>query len=102
MGTPFLDENGRTLVPVRKLLETIGAELTYDQCACTVRAVRGETAVVIRIGQKVIAVNGEETAVDSKAVIIDGRTYLPARAVLEAFGYSLSWSDASKTIYVWD
>lgn len=102
MGMPFLDENGRTLVPVRKLLEAIGAELSYDQGAGTVKAVRGDTTVIIRIGEKGVTVNGAATAADAKAVIKEGRTYLPARAVLEAFGYSLSWSGASKTIYAWD
>jgi hypothetical protein len=58
--------------------------------------------VVITIGEKGITVNGKETATDTKAVIKEGRTYLPARAVLEAFGYSLSWSGAAKTIYVWN
>jgi hypothetical protein len=102
MGMPFVDENGRTLVPVRKLLEAIGAELSYNQEKQTVSAVRGDTAVIIKIGEKEITVNGHETATDTKAVIKDGRTYLPARAILEAFGYSLSWSGASKTIYVWN
>ncbi|QHI71198.1 copper amine oxidase N-terminal domain-containing protein [Aminipila terrae] len=37
---------------------------------------------------------------DTEAVMKDGRTYLPARAVLEAFGYDLSWSDASSTVYI--
>src|SRR5665648_1032497 len=29
MGMPFINENNRTLVPVRKLLESIGAEVSY-------------------------------------------------------------------------
>lgn len=35
---------------------------------------------------------------DTKTVIRDGRTYIPARAVFSAFGYDLTWHGGSITL----
>lgn len=111
LGVPFIDDNYRTMVPMRKLLETIGADITWDNTAKTVTAVKNFPAtneypagknVIVKaaIGTDFITVNGSHVDMDTEAVIKEGRTYLPARAVLEAFGYDLSWSDASGTVYI--
>ncbi|QIB69208.1 hypothetical protein Ami103574_07670 [Aminipila butyrica] len=111
LGMPFLDENHRTMVPMRKLLESIGVELTWDNTVKKVTAVKTLAAnneypagrmitVEAAIGEDFITVNGKTVKMDTAAVIRDGRTYLPVRAVLEAFGYGVSWSDASSTVYV--
>ena len=103
MGTPFIDENSRTLVPVRKLLESIGASVSYETgekgLVTSVSAERSGILVTINIGSSRYSVNGESRAMDTVAIIKDGRTYLPARPVLEAFGYDVSYSEAGKTVY---
>lgn len=38
--------------------------------------------------------------VDGEAMIVDGRTYIPLRAVSEAMGAEVAWDDATKTAYV--
>lgn len=111
LGVPFLDKNHRSMVPMRKLLESIGAEITWDNASKTVTAVKNYPAtneypagknvtVKVAIGDSFITVNGKRVDMDTEAVMKEGRTYLPARAVLEAFAYGLSWSDASSTVYI--
>ncbi|MFV0516926.1 MAG: glycosyl hydrolase family 18 protein [Aminipila sp.] len=111
MGVPYLDENHRTLVPMRKLLETIGAKIQWDNQTKTVTASKllpatneypaGKNVVVnVTIGDKFITANGKRIDIDTKAVMKDGRTYIPVRAVLEAFGYDLSWNDAGSVVYI--
>lgn len=110
-GIPFLDKNHRTMIPMRKLLESIGADITWDNDSKTVTAVKMLPAtneypagkninVQVTIGNKFVTVNGNRIDLDTEAVMKDGRTYLPARAVLEAFDYSLAWSDVSSTVYI--
>jgi len=103
MGMPFIDENNRTLVPVRKLLETIGAEVNYtsdtDGKVVSVSAALNGTYINLMIGSDQYTVNDKELTMDTAAVIKNGRTYIPARPVLEAFGYKLSYSEAGKSIY---
>lgn len=109
-GMPFVDDNNRTLLPMRKLLEAIGAEISYDNQTRTITATKaasdasgiigGSTVVKVTIGEKSILVNGKPVELDTQAIIKGDRTYLPARAILEAFGYQLKWSQGSRTVYI--
>ena len=51
-------------------------------------------------GKNRIVVNGAKVTTDTKAKIIDGRVYLPIRAVLEAFGASVGWDQDSQCVTV--
>ncbi|MHC1723705.1 MAG: glycosyl hydrolase family 18 protein [Aminipila sp.] len=103
MGMPFIDENNRTLVPVRKLLESLGATINYTSNAggkvSSVTADLKGTHIIINIGTNEYSVNGKNLTMDTVAVIKEGRTYLPARPILEAFGYNMSFSQAGKCVY---
>lgn len=100
MGVPFIDAAGRTDVPLRKPLEKIGANVSYDGKTKMVTAVKGDITVQIPINKNGILVNGVKRTIDSGAVIIKGRTYLPIRAVMEAFGYTVEWNQISKTVSI--
>lgn len=103
LGIPFIDENNRTLVPVRKLLESIGATVTYTSDAkgkvVSVEAERNGTQLSMEIGSNQYSLNGQPLLMDTAAVIKDGRTFMPARPALEAFGYEMSYSEAGKSVY---
>jgi hypothetical protein len=99
-GVPFIDGNNRTLLPLRKPLEAIGAVVSYDEGSRVVTAVRDATTVEVAIGEDTIVVNGQKVAMDTEAVIEDGRTYIPLRAVFSAFGCEVEWHGASNTVYL--
>jgi len=99
-GVPYIDSNNRTMIPFRKPVEAIGASVSFDDNKKEVTAVKGEITVRLTIGESVILVNGQETAMDTQAVIKDGRTYIPLRAVLSAFGYDVAWHGSSSTVYI--
>ena len=99
-GTPFIDESSRTLIPLRKPLEAIGATVEYDENNKVVTTSKNGVKVKIPIGESSIEVNGSKIVMDTKAVIQDGRTYIPLRAVFSAFGYDINWHDSSKTVYL--
>jgi hypothetical protein len=96
-AAPFI-ENGRTLVPVRYLGDAIGATTNWDGTSNTVTLTMGNTVVALVIGANDITVNGQTSPLDVAPVIKDGRTYLPARSVAEAFGYTVSWDQATQTV----
>src|SRR5665647_1507254 len=103
MGVAFIDGNGRTLVPFRKLLEAVGAKVSFnsngDGKVISVDASLNGTHIILNIGSNRYSVNGKDLTMDTAAVIKDGRTYIPARPVLEAFGYNVSYSEAGKSVY---
>lgn len=57
----------------------------------------GEFILTLQIDSKVMTVNGIETEIDTAPVIIDGRTLVPIRAIIEAMGGSVNWNDDTKT-----
>jgi GH18 family chitinase len=97
-GVPFINNDDRTMIPLRKPLEAIGAEVDYDNINCVVTAVKGNIIVKVPVDKNVIYVNEQEIEIDTEAIIRDNRTYIPLRAVMEAFGYELDWHNNSRTI----
>lgn len=98
LGMPFIDNNNRMLVPVRKILEYIGADVEYAEANRTVFSVKDGVHIEIPIDMKYISVNGQRTDMDTSAVIVEGRTYLPLRYVLQGFGYNIEWHEGSRTV----
>lgn len=89
-AAPYVAD-GRTMVPIRALTETFGAEVNYDNDARTVTIVDGDTTIVMTIGETTYTVNGEEQTMDVAPVIGSGdRTYVPVRFVAEALGYKVT------------
>jgi hypothetical protein len=97
-GYPFIDSNNRTLVPMRITLEKAGATVSWDNESKTAKAEKDGITVIVTIGKNFIVINNEVRKIDTAAIIKDGRTYLPIRAVLEAFGYSINWNYNTKTV----
>lgn len=99
-GEPFIDANNRTLVPLRGALEAFGAVTTWDQLTSTAIVEKGNTLVQVPIGQPHIFVNGALVSNDTSAIILEDRTFLPIRAVFEAFGAGVSWDETNRAVIV--
>ncbi|MFM9414457.1 copper amine oxidase N-terminal domain-containing protein [Peptococcus simiae] len=54
--------------------------------------------VVLSINSKDMLVNGEKVLIDAPAVINNSRTFVPLRAVAEAFGVKVDYDNASRSI----
>ncbi len=96
-GSPFID-NSRTLVPLRVTMESFGATVSWDAETSTAIVRKGTTTVKCTIGEMSITRNGVRIDNDAAAVIKDSRTYLPIRAVLEAFGATVSWDGSVRVV----
>jgi Leucine-rich repeat (LRR) protein len=97
---PFIDENGRTLVPFRAVLESFGAKVDWDSQNNTAIATKEKITVRIPTGVNYILKNDEKIENDTITVNINGSLYLPIRAVLEAFDASVGWNANTKTVDV--
>ena len=97
-GYPFVDEANRTQVPFRVTLETFGCTVTWDNDTRTARAEKDGVVVEVPIGQAYILENGRQVPIDTTSRIRENRTYLPIRAVLEAFGAYVTWDQENKQV----
>ncbi|QZY56942.1 glycosyl hydrolase family 18 protein [Crassaminicella profunda] len=100
MGMPFIDENKRTLMPVRKSLEMIGAKVSFDEKNQIVRATKENITIEIPMNQDYVKVNDKILKMDTKAFIKNGRTYIPLKYVFEGFEYNIQWHEESRTVIV--
>ena len=100
LGFPFVDENDRTQVPFRATLEKYGAKVEWNNEDRIAIATKDEIVVEVPIDESYILKNGEEIPVDTAARIVNGRTYLPIIAVIEAFGSEVEWDAALNTVVI--
>lgn len=97
-GKPFVDANGRTQVPLRVVMEQYGCDVKWDSMSSTAIITKGSTTVTVPIGKGYITVNGKNVPMDTAALVQDGHTYLPIRAVLEAFGANVNWDNGKVSV----
>ena len=99
-GAPFIDQANRTQVPFRQTMEQFGCTVSWDSGNNIAVAQKDGVTVQVPIGASYIIKDGKQIANDTAALIKDNRTYLPIRAVLEAFGAEVGWDDNTQTVQV--
>ena len=101
---PFIDENNRTLVPLRPIANGLGLEVSWNDDTNTAAFTDGETTVefVVDSGKYHCFLNDFDMHVyvemDTKPVIRDSRIYAPARYLAECFQYTVGWEQATQTV----
>ncbi len=91
----------RTLLPVRYLAESCGADVTWDEKTKQVTLTKGEARVLMTIGSQKLLVNNKTTQMDVAPVIIKDRTMLPARWVAENLGWQVAWDETKRTVAIY-
>jgi hypothetical protein len=97
-GVPYIADTGLTMMPLRACLNAVGCDVAWDDQTKTVLVWKGSVSVEIPVGSREIYVNQKAVPVETPAVIKDGRTYLPLRAVLEAYGYQVNWDGTARAV----
>lgn len=94
--------NDRTMVPVRAIFEYMNYTVEWIDETQTVVIINSDSTktVKIPIGSSNIYANGTEVYTDVPAQVINDRTYLPLRAISEAFELNVEWEDETNTVYI--
>ena len=93
-------ENNRVLVPMRKIVESLEADVNWNNITRTITAVKGDIKVVLPVGSKRAHKNGQPLSLDVPAKIVNGRTLVPIRFISEAFGADVMWRQDSRTVVI--
>ena len=106
---------GRTMVPVRALVETLGGEVEYQAGAegDTIRFVIDGYVYEFAIGSTTVKVSPtadddkdtpqpDDIQMDCAPYIKGGRTYVPIRFISEALGYEVGWDAYYETAILLD
>ena len=97
-GSPATIVEGRTLVPLRAIFESLGATVDWDKDTRTASSKLGDTQIKLTVGEKTLYKNGTAVALDVPATIINGRTMVPARAIADSYGVSVEWNKETRTV----
>ena len=92
--------NNRTLVPVRGIFEQLGFDIEWNGNTRQVKLKKGLNVVIVTIDSKTLITNGENHTLDVPAQLINGRTMLPIRAVLDKLGYEMEWDGATSSVHI--
>ena len=93
-----LIENGRTLVPLRAIFETIGATVEWNGETQTVTAVKDDVTISLTINNKTATKNGAPIELDVPAKIISGRTLVPVRFIADCFDIGVDWDNEMRQV----
>ena len=95
-------EDDRTLVPMRAIFEAVGASVNWDSETQTVIAAYkvdgADKFIILQIGNNHAFVGGVEQELDVPAKIVNDRTFVPLRFVMESLGYDVSWHPGTFTV----
>ena len=95
--------NGRTMVPMRAVLEALGATVDYDGETGTVQARLGDVTLTHVIGTDAIqTASGEKLTMDTTSYTKNGSTLVPLRFFSQALGYEVYWDEGAHTAVVID
>jgi LysM repeat protein len=99
-GTTPIISNSRTLVPIRTIIESLGGKVDWDPQKKATMLTYNNTSISLTVSSKNIIVNGVSKESDEAAQIINERTYMPLRFLLENLGLKVDWNAQSQTITI--
>ncbi|WP_186438329.1 copper amine oxidase N-terminal domain-containing protein [Cohnella terricola] len=88
---------GRTLIPLRAVSESLGAAVSWNQSSYTATITKEDTTIVLPINSDYITVNGESILLDVRSSVDKGVTYVPLRFVAQALGGTVNWNASTGT-----
>ncbi|MGL4363281.1 MAG: stalk domain-containing protein [Cellulosilyticaceae bacterium] len=92
-GYPFVDQTGNTLMPLRSVLEKMGATVQWQNNAAYIT--KDSQVVEVPLGYKYILHNNNKVASSTSAVMKNSKLYIPLRAVVTALGGDINLTDNS-------
>lgn len=92
--------NGRTLVPIRAIIEAFGGEVGWDDASQSVLLAMEDDSIKLTINSSSAVLNGKHVTLDVAPTVINGRTMLPIRFVAEGFNLGVAWDAGSQTVSI--
>jgi len=99
-GTKPIVMHGRTLVPIRAIIEAFGGEVGWDGSSRSVLLTLGDDTIKLGINSNVAYLNDSAKVIDVAPTIINNRTMLPIRFVAESFNLGVAWNGNTKTVSI--
>ncbi|TYQ15039.1 UNVERIFIED_CONTAM: copper amine oxidase-like protein [Acetivibrio alkalicellulosi] len=96
---PYI-KDGRTMVPIRFISERMGCEVIWQGLAQMVVIRKGDTIIVLQIGNTKVYLNDEAMEIDVAPEIQIDRTMVPLRFISETLGANVGWNGSTRTVTI--
>lgn len=84
-------KNGRTLLPIRFISENLGSTVSWDKDTSTAAIQKDDKIIKLTLGKNIMLVNDQEMIIESSPELVNGRVYIPLRALAEVLSQKVYW-----------
>ena len=92
--------NGNLMVPLRAVSEALGAKIEFDSKTRSIDINLDSKQIIMQINVKEMIVSGEKVSLSVAPLIRNNRTYVPFRAIAEAFGCEVLWASETREVTI--
>ncbi|MDN5332473.1 MAG: hypothetical protein PWP45_1698 [Tepidanaerobacteraceae bacterium] len=97
---PPVIKEGRTLIPVRAIMNGFGATVTWDEVSKAVYVENDGVKITILFENTTVYVNEKAVTLDVPAQIVSNRTYVPLRFLSEVLGKKVEYDEKTGDITI--
>jgi hypothetical protein len=92
--------SGSVLVPLRGVLENLGARVRYVPEEKRIDVIQSGRIVVLRVGEPTATTTEKTVTLSAPPQVFEGRAFVPLRSLAELFGYNVQWVAQSRTVAI--
>lgn len=92
--------DGTTLLPMRSIFESLGAQVDWEPIEKKITATRDNTAIILTLDEKTAYVNSIAKSLEKAPQLYGGNTYVPVRFVSEALGEKVAWDGINRLVLI--
>lgn len=96
--------NGRVMVPLREISESLGAELKWandSKGASGVTLVRAGKSITLTLGsKKIVTFSGQTITADVPPYVAKGVTFVPLRMIAELYDADVTWNSTASIVRI--
>lgn len=96
---PLIDGN-YTLIPVRGVSELLNADVDWEQNSMTATIKHNDKTIKITIGSDIAYVNGKAVKLEAAAKVLNDRTMVPLRFIMDVFDADVDWEQDTRTVLI--
>ncbi len=97
---PPILEKGAVLVPLRGVLENMGAKVDYVPLDRRIEITQNSKKIILRLGEDTAIVDFESKKLTAAPNAFNGTTFVPMRSLAEIFGYRVAWLPPQRTVSI--
>lgn len=90
---PFIDNNGRTQMPLRAMSDELGFSVDWNETEKKITLSQVEQTIIFHLNSDEFTVNGKKLKMDTTPMLVNGVTFIPLRFIAEAAGYTVEYTN---------